>query len=62
MCSGVTSQLASLTHWTFLANRNDSGERHLQTCQDAANQNEPRHIMSVLVIYRPSSFYHGLQD
>lgn len=43
MSSNVTSRHASGTHVICLANQNNSGELHLQTCQDAANQNQLRH-------------------
>lgn len=39
----ATSHHASVTGPIYLANRNHPEEHHLQTCQDAANQNELRH-------------------
>lgn len=35
-----TSHHASVLHMIYLDNQNDSGKCHLQTCRDAANQNE----------------------
>lgn len=57
---------AFLFHMIYLANQINCGEHHLQTCQDAASQNEVRQnsmyniLMSLfLVIFWPLSYFYA---
>lgn len=60
MCGGVTSHHASVTYTIYLANQNDSEERHLQTPRYSQSElgkskcnNVSPKINSILVILWP---------